>query len=96
MYFKLLELCYLMFRLCYLYTKCFDSEIYEAKWVPQNLNILIINGSADHITPLNLFNNNKLYHREKILTKEITGAGHYPWFENLLKWYRRFNNFLRL
>jgi len=60
----------------------FDSEKYQATWIPQKVNTLIMAGSNDHITPLNLFQNNNQYQRENILLNEISGAGHYPWFEN--------------
>src|SRR3989338_5790594 len=63
-------------------SKSFDSEKYKATWVPQYLNTLIMAGSSDSITPLKLFKNNKTYDRKNILMKEISGAGHYPWFEN--------------
>ena len=63
-------------------SKSFDSEKYKATWVPQYLNTLIMAGSSDSITPLKLFKNNKIYDRKNILMKEISGAGHYPWFEN--------------
>jgi hypothetical protein len=39
-------------------------------------------GSLDHITPLSLFADRKIYHRENILIREISAGGHYPWFEN--------------
>lgn len=60
----------------------FDSKKYQAIWIPQIIKTLIIAGSLDHITPLTLFQNNKKYQRKNIFLKEISGAGHYPWFEN--------------
>lgn len=60
----------------------FDSETYRATWIPQNIRTIITTGSNDHITPLSLYKNNKAYLRDNIIFKEITGAGHYPWFEN--------------
>lgn len=59
----------------------FDSA-YQTKWVPQALPTLIATGSEDHITPLSFFKNNSNYHRDNILIREISDAGHYPWFEN--------------
>lgn len=63
-------------------SELFDSKKYKATWVPQKTPTLIITGSHDHITPISHFKNNTLYQRNNILIKEITDAGHYPWFEN--------------
>ncbi|MCD6026337.1 MAG: alpha/beta hydrolase [Solimicrobium sp.] len=60
----------------------FNSKEYLATWIPQKINTLIINGSEDYITPLKLFDENEQYHRENILIKKISNAGHYPWLEN--------------
>jgi len=60
----------------------FNSKEYKATWIPQKINILIANGSNDYITPSNLFEQNELYHRKNIVLHTISGAGHYPWFEN--------------
>lgn len=62
--------------------KSFDPKKYQATWIPQIINTLIIAGSLDHITPLTLFQKNKKYQRKNISLQEISGAGHYPWFEN--------------
>ncbi len=62
--------------------KNFDSENYQATWIPEKINTLIINGSNDLITPIDLFINNPRYQRKNILIKEIPAAGHYSWFEN--------------
>jgi len=63
------------------FSKIFDPEQYHATWIPQEINTLVATGSNDHIIPLSLFNQNSLYHRKNILIKEISGAGHFPWFE---------------
>lgn len=63
-------------------SKSFDTENYHATWIPQKINTLITTGSQDYITPLSLYKNNKLYQRDNIMLKEISGAGHWPWFEN--------------
>jgi pimeloyl-ACP methyl ester carboxylesterase len=60
----------------------FDTKKYKARWIPHIIPTLIFTGSVDHITPLNLFKKNEQYQRENIMIKEISGAGHYPWFEN--------------
>lgn len=62
--------------------KSFDSDNYQATWVPKKVPTLIMAGSNDYITPLDLFQKNKDYQNENIMLKEIAGAGHYPWFEN--------------
>ena len=62
-------------------SKCFDSEKYQATWVPK-INTLIAIGAEDHITPIDLYSNNSAYKRPNILIHEIAGAGHYPWYEN--------------
>lgn len=62
--------------------KMFDAKKYQATWIPQQINTLILSGSSDHITPLSLFKNNPTYQRQNILIQEIAGAGHYPWYEN--------------
>ncbi len=76
-------------------SKLFDSEKYQATWIPQKVNTLVITGSLDHITPFSLFKNNKMYQRENILMKEISGAGHYPWFENPNEVTYAFQEFVR-
>jgi pimeloyl-ACP methyl ester carboxylesterase len=63
-------------------SKHFDAEKYIANWVPKNMPTLITTGSMDHITPLNLYSNHANYQRKNILIREISDAGHYPWFEN--------------
>ena len=82
-----------------LVSKIFDSENYKATWVPQKVPTLITTGSNDHITPLSLFTDNKMYQSDNILIKEISGAGHYPWFENpnevvhaFLEYFRKLND----
>lgn len=62
--------------------KFFDAEKYQASWIPDRVKTLITTGDSDYITPLDLFQNKHGYQRDNILIKEISGAGHYPWFEN--------------
>lgn len=78
------------------YSKVFDSEKYKASWIPQRLNTLIIGGSHDPITPLHLFQNNSNYQKEHILITEISGAGHYPWFENPHAVIKAFQEFAKI
>ena len=51
--------------------KNFDSENYKATWIPQNIPALIMTGTDDHITPLELFKVNEKYQRRNILIKDI-------------------------
>lgn len=74
----------------------FDSENYKATWIPLKTPTLITSGSSDHITPLELYKNNRMYHRKNILIKEIHAAGHYPWFENAEEIIRAFEEFCKI
>ncbi len=74
--------------------KHFDSEKYQATWIPQTINTLITTGSIDPITPLKLFQNEK-YKRKNILLREISEAGHYPWFENPNEVVQAFQEYVR-
>jgi pimeloyl-ACP methyl ester carboxylesterase len=75
-------------------SKCFDSEKYLATWIPK-INTLITTGSEDHITPLHLYSNNMEYKQQNILIREISGAGHYPWYENPVEVTKAFQDFVR-
>lgn len=74
----------------------FNSENYKAEWVPQQVPTLIIAGSNDCITSLELFKKNAMYARDNILIDEIDGAGHYPWFENPDETLRAFEKFCKV
>lgn len=74
----------------------FDAEGYKAEWMPQKTPTLLTTGSNDNITPLSLFKDNKMYHRDNILIKEIDAAGHYPWFENPNEIIRAFQTFCKV
>ncbi len=65
-------------------SSCFDAEKYQASWIPK-INTLITTGSKDFITPLELYRNDINYQQDPILIREISGAGHYPWYENPLE-----------
>lgn len=75
-------------------SKCFDSEKYHATWIPK-INTLITTGSNDYITPLHLYANNSVYKQENLLIREISGAGHYPWYENPIEVVAAFQDFVR-
>ncbi len=54
---------------------------YEAKWIP-HMPALILSGAEDQATPLKYFAENRAFHRNNIVMKEIPHAGHFPWIEN--------------
>jgi pimeloyl-ACP methyl ester carboxylesterase len=57
------------------------DPIYKAKFVPNSLATLIINGKRDKIIPSRVYIDKQKYIRDNILIKQISGASHYPWFE---------------
>ncbi|MCX7120259.1 MAG: alpha/beta hydrolase [Gammaproteobacteria bacterium] len=61
--------------------KIFDSS-YEAKWIPEKIPTLIFAGDQDYITPLKLFSDAALFHRDNISICEIKNAAHFPWIDN--------------
>ena len=69
------------YETCQWSEKYFDST-YKAKWVPKIIPTLILAGKEDLITPLNLFKDDKRFHRNNIILKSIREAGHFPWIEN--------------
>ena len=75
-------------------SKHFNSDEFKATWIPLKVKTLIIAGSSDHITPLNLFKRDETYQRANILMKEIPKAGHYPWFENPNEVLQTFQDFV--
>jgi pimeloyl-ACP methyl ester carboxylesterase len=58
------------------------DPFYEAAWIPDEIPTMILSGSEDEITPLELFAQKKEYDSPNILLKKIDGAGHFPWVEN--------------
>lgn len=58
------------------------DKTYRAKWVPQTIPTLILAGEEDRLTPLNLFQKEKRFHRANIHFMSIPEAGHFPWMEN--------------
>lgn len=75
--------------------KNFDST-YQAKWIPQTLPTLIMAGSHDYMTSLNLFKNNEAFHRPNIMMHEISQANHFPWIENPKEVAALFNDYCKL
>ena len=54
---------------------------YNAQWIPQSVETLIIGGEYDYITPYSMFAKDERFERENITKTCITGAGHAPWVE---------------
>lgn len=54
---------------------------FRAKWIPQEVNTLVICGDHDAMIPFNLYENFKAFHRPNIKITCIKNAGHAPWFE---------------
>ena len=69
------------FRTCNWSAQHFDG-MYQAKWVPDNMPVLIFAGEEDCITPLSLFMNTPGFQRPNILIRAIKQAAHFPWIEN--------------
>ena len=53
----------------------------DITWVPQEIPTLIIGGSHDYITPLNIFEEDHRFKRKNIEILLIHEAGHFPWLE---------------
>ncbi len=58
------------------------DQTYDAKWIPKTIPTLILSGEEDFLTPLQLFQDDKRFHRENINFQSIKEAGHFPWIEN--------------
>jgi pimeloyl-ACP methyl ester carboxylesterase len=78
---KMLESLPYNYEACHWSEEHFDRT-YQAKWIPQMIPTLILSGEDDLITPLRLFTESQLFHREHIEIKSIKNAGHFPWTEN--------------
>ncbi len=63
-------------------SKIFDTENYQASWIPEKVATLIMAGDKDIITPLDLFKDELNYQKKNVILKRISEAGHYPWIEN--------------
>lgn len=61
--------------------KHFD-QTYKAKWIPQNIPVLIFAGDEDHLTPIHLFTSSNHFQRENIIITAIKNASHFPWNDN--------------
>lgn len=55
---------------------------FSAKWVPQNVQTLIIGGTHDCIVPFTLFQRDKRFARQNIKLVQIENAGHCSWIDN--------------
>lgn len=69
------------FKTCNWSAEHFD-QIYKAKWIPDNLPVLIFSGEEDCITPISLFIESPDFQRPDIAIRIISQAGHFPWIEN--------------
>ncbi len=53
----------------------------EIKWIPEKTPTLIIGGSDDLITPLDIFEQDLRFIRDNIRIMRVPNAGHFPWVE---------------
>ncbi|WP_298622031.1 alpha/beta hydrolase [uncultured Legionella sp.] len=73
------------------------SELnFNAVWVPENVQTLIIGGSEDCMTPPSLFLNDQRFVRDNISTVIIENAGHMPWVEDMSAVKKAFVDFIQL
>ena len=66
---------------------------YQAKWIPQTIPTLIISGTADILTPISLFQQDKRFNRPNIKTILIPHAGHFSWINHQSEFKTIFNDF---
>ncbi|VVC77225.1 2-succinyl-6-hydroxy-2, 4-cyclohexadiene-1-carboxylate synthase [Aquicella siphonis] len=83
------------YKACEWSAKHFDST-YRAKWVPDNMPVLIFAGAKDRIIPLDFFIASKKFQRKNIVFLRIKDAGHYPWIENPGQVAEAFNQYSRI
>lgn len=69
------------FRTCNWSARYFDN-IYQAKWIPDNIPVLVFAGEEDRITPISLFMESTDFQRPNIVIRTIKQAAHFPWIEN--------------
>jgi pimeloyl-ACP methyl ester carboxylesterase len=69
------------FKSCDWSARHFDTS-YHHQWVPNVLPTLIFHGQHDHITPVQLFQQDEKFQRSNIQIKIIPHAAHFPWIEN--------------
>jgi len=58
------------------------DRTYHAAWTPQTIPTLLLTGDSDQIISLKFFKDSKQFHRNNIVIKAISGAGHFPWIDN--------------
>lgn len=86
------------FKTCNWSAQHFDNR-YQAKWVPDNMPVLIFAGEEDCITPLSLFMNAPDFQKPNICIRTIKQAAHFPWIENpkdVIKVFQEYINQLNL
>lgn len=54
---------------------------FDAKWIPQKVETLIVGAEYDAITPFSLYAQDVRFNRPNIQKCFIENAGHFPWVE---------------
>lgn len=62
--------------------KAHDTD-FNAQWIPQAVETLIIGATHDCITPISVFQNDERFKRPNITQVVIEEAGHLPWLEQM-------------
>jgi pimeloyl-ACP methyl ester carboxylesterase len=83
------------YEVCQWSEEHFDPT-YRAKWIPQVIPTLILNGESDLVTPQKLFTERKEWNRSNIIFKLIMNAGHFPWIENPQAVISAFNEYVHM
>jgi pimeloyl-ACP methyl ester carboxylesterase len=68
---------------------------YDANWIPEAVQTLIVGAEFDAITSYSLFNNDKRFDRKNIEKTFISGAGHLPWIEKPDEVFNIFHKFIK-
>lgn len=66
---------------------------YDAKWIPRKVPCIIIGGSRDFITPLEVYQQDERFSHIKIF--EIMDAGHMPWLDKPEEFKQIIERFIR-
>lgn len=57
------------------------DHVYQAQWWPSDIPVLRLHGDSDRIVSQHGWRD-PAYNTPNVITREITGAGHFPWIEN--------------
>lgn len=61
-----------------------SSEMpFNAKWIPKQVQTLILGGEYDFITPFSLFQGDHRFQRSNVILKQINGASHFSWLDKM-------------